>query len=70
MSNYHHARQAEAQENLVVDFKELRMLRRCMTENGKIMPARMTGFSRVQQRQLKKAIENARYLALLSYVVK
>lgn len=52
-----------------IDYKELRLLRRCTTENGKIIPARMIGFSRIQQRRLKKAIENARFLAFLPYVV-
>lgn len=52
-----------------IDYKDLRLLRRCVTENGKIMPARLTNFSRAQQRDLKKAVERARFLSLIHYVV-
>jgi small subunit ribosomal protein S18 len=69
MANVHSRRAPISLEGISIDYKELRMLRRCVSENGKISPARMTGFTRIQQRQLKKAIENARFLALIPYTV-
>jgi small subunit ribosomal protein S18 len=67
--SFHNRKNALSQKDLVIDYKELRVLRRCVTENGKMMPARMTGFSRSQQKRLKSAVENARFLALLPYTV-
>ena len=41
------------------------LLRRFMTEQGKILPSRITGTSPMQQRQLKRAIRRARVMGLL-----
>jgi small subunit ribosomal protein S18 len=41
------------------------LLRRFMTEQGKILPSRITGTSPKQQRQLKRAIRRARVMGLL-----
>lgn len=50
-----------------VDYKDLDILRDFIGENGKIIPARITGTKARYQRQLGTAIERARYLALLPY---
>jgi len=50
-----------------VDYKDVDLLRDFITENGKIMPARITGTKTRFQRQLSTAIKRACYLALLPY---
>ncbi len=50
-----------------IDYKDLDILRDFVNENGKIIPARITGTSAGYQRQLSTAIKRARYLALLPY---
>ncbi len=50
-----------------VDYKDIKTLKRYITETGKIMPARISGVSAKYQRRLSKAIKRARYLALLPY---
>ena len=50
-----------------IDYKDLKLLKDYITENGKIMPARLTGTSAKYQRQLTKAVKRARHLALLPY---
>jgi small subunit ribosomal protein S18 len=50
-----------------VDYKDDRFLSRFITENGKILPSRLSGVDARHQRQLAKAIKRARYLALLPY---
>ncbi len=48
-----------------IDYKDAELLGRFMTERGKIMPARTTGTSALQQRQLRRAIRRARVMGLL-----
>lgn len=48
-----------------IDFKDHELLKKFMTEQGKIMPSRITGTSAKQQRQLKQAIHQARILGLV-----
>ena len=50
-----------------IDFKDLDVLKDFIQENGKIMPARITGTKSRYQRQLSDAIKRARFLALLPY---
>lgn len=50
-----------------VDYKDERFLARFITENGKILPSRLSGVDARHQRQLASAIKKARYLALLPY---
>ena len=50
-----------------IDYKDLKLLKDYITEDGKIMPARITGTSAKYQRQLTKAVKRARHLALLPY---
>jgi small subunit ribosomal protein S18 len=51
-----------------VNYKDEKTLARMMTEQGKILPRRMTGMCARHQRQLGRAIKRARYLALVPYV--
>lgn len=50
-----------------IDYKDIRFLRRFITERGKIMPSRITSVSVKKQRILAVAIKRARFLALLPY---
>jgi small subunit ribosomal protein S18 len=52
---------------VTIDYKDIDVLRDYLTENAKIMPARITGTRARYQRQLGVAIERARFLALLPY---
>lgn len=56
-----------ADKNLVLDYKNPQLLKNFLTDRGKIVPARISGLSARQQRQLTKAIKRARMLALLPY---
>jgi small subunit ribosomal protein S18 len=50
-----------------IDYKDLNTLRQYLTENGKIVPSRITGTKARYQRQLQTAIKRARELALIPY---
>ena len=49
----------------VVDYKNIKLLRRYISENGKILPSRITSVSQKKQRDLSLSIKRARNLALL-----
>ena len=50
-----------------IDYKDIGVLKDFINENGKIMPARITGTKAHYQRQLSIAIRRARFLALLPF---
>jgi len=50
-----------------VDYKDIDVLRDFIAENGKIIPARLTGTRAIYQRQVTTAIKRARFLAMLPY---
>jgi small subunit ribosomal protein S18 len=50
-----------------IDYKDIGVLKEFINENGKIIPARITGTKARYQRQLSVAIQRARFLALLPY---
>ena len=50
-----------------VDYKDTDTLRDFIAENGKIIPARLTGTRAIYQRQVTTAIKRARFLALMPY---
>ena len=50
-----------------IDYKDIEVLKDFINENGKIIPARITGTKEHYQRQLSVAIKRARYLSLLHY---
>ena len=52
-----------------IDYKDVELLKRFVTPNGKITPRRVTGTSPKYQRQLAVAIKNARFMGLLPYYV-
>jgi small subunit ribosomal protein S18 len=50
-----------------VDYKDLNILKEFVSENGKLIPARITGTKARDQRQLSTAVKRARFLALMPY---
>lgn len=53
-----------------IDYKDVDLLRKFITERGKILPRRITGLTAKQQRQLTIAIKQARTVALLPFINK
>ena len=53
-----------------VDYNDVDLLKDFITENGKLIPARITGTKAIYQRQLDIAVKRARFLALLPYTDK
>lgn len=51
-----------------IDYKDVELLKKFITQSGKISARRVTGTSAKYQRQLARAIKNARYMALLPYI--
>ena len=51
-----------------IDYKDTELLRKFITERGKILPRRITGLTAKQQRALTTAVKRARFLALLPFV--
>jgi small subunit ribosomal protein S18 len=51
-----------------IDYKDVELLRKFITERGKILPRRITGLTAKQQRDLTMAIKRARILALLPFI--
>ena len=49
----------------VVDYKNIKLLKRYISENGKILPSRITSVSQKRQRELSLSVKRARNLALL-----
>jgi small subunit ribosomal protein S18 len=53
-----------------IDYKDVKLLQRYVSERGKIVPSRITAVSSKKQRELARAIKRARFLALLPYAVR
>ncbi|MEH6404230.1 MAG: 30S ribosomal protein S18 [Sneathiella sp.] len=53
-----------------IDYKDVKLLQRFVSERGKIMPSRITAVSAKKQRELATAIKRSRNLALLPFIVK
>ncbi len=51
-----------------IDYKDVDLLRKFITERGKILPRRITGLTAKQQRDLTVAIKRARVVALLPFI--
>ena len=49
----------------VIDYKNIKLLKKYMSENGKILPSRITNVSQKKQRELSLSIKRARNLALI-----
>jgi small subunit ribosomal protein S18 len=57
-----------ADSSIVIDYKEVAVLRKYMSDRGKIRSRRVTGACALHQRRVAHAIKNAREMALLPYV--
>lgn len=53
-----------------IDYKDVKLLQRYLSERGKIVPSRITAVSAKKQRVLSRAIKRSRFLGLLPYVIK
>ena len=53
-----------------IDYKDVKLLQRFISERGKIVPSRITAVSAKKQRLLAQAIKRARFLSLLPYLLK
>ncbi|HEY9214095.1 MAG TPA: 30S ribosomal protein S18 [Ancylobacter sp.] len=53
-----------------IDYKDVRLLQRYISERGKIVPSRITAVSAKKQRELASAIKRARFLGLLPFVIR
>ena len=51
-----------------IDYKDVDLLKKFLTERGKILPRRLTGLTAKQQRDLTTAVKRARIVALLPFV--
>ena len=49
----------------IIDYKNIKLLKRYLSENGKILPSRITSVSQKKQRELSLSIKRARNLALI-----
>ena len=54
----------------IIDYKDIKLLSRYVSEKGKIVPSRISNVSRSKQLELSKAIKRARFLGLMSYTNK
>ncbi|MEB3827157.1 30S ribosomal protein S18 [Phormidium sp. CCY1219] len=66
--SYYRRRVSPIKPGEPIDYKDVELLRKFITERGKILPRRITGLTSKQQRDLTKAIKRARILALLPFV--
>jgi small subunit ribosomal protein S18 len=65
---YFRRRVSPIQPDEKIDYKDVDMLRKFVTERGKILPRRITGLTTKQQHDMTRAIKRARIVALLPYV--
>jgi small subunit ribosomal protein S18 len=57
----------KADNTIIIDYKDVALLKRFLSPRGKILPSRITGVSARYQRQLALAIKRARQISLLPY---
>ncbi|MGK7903995.1 MAG: 30S ribosomal protein S18 [Hormoscilla sp.] len=70
MAGFYRRRVSPISPKEPIDYKDVDLLRKYITERGKILPRRITGLTCKQQRDLTQAIKRARILALLPFVNK
>ncbi len=61
-------KKADPLDNKNIDYKDVALLERYISERGKILPSRITGVGAKNQRKLAVAIKRARYIGLLPFV--
>ncbi len=66
--SYYRRRLSPIKPGEPIDYKDVDLLRKFITERGKILPRRITGLTSQQQRELTAAIKRARILALLPFI--
>ncbi|NWF62123.1 MAG: 30S ribosomal protein S18 [Fischerella sp.] len=66
--SYYRRRLSPIKPGEPIDYKDVDLLRKFVTERGKILPRRITGLTSQQQRALTLAIKRARILALLPFI--
>jgi len=54
-------------KTILIDYKDVRILKHFVTERGKIIPRRISGNCTIHQLEIKRAIKRARSIALLAY---
>ncbi|MGD1901500.1 MAG: 30S ribosomal protein S18 [Geitlerinemataceae cyanobacterium] len=70
MASFYRRRLSPIKPGDPIDYKDVDLLRKFVTERGKILPRRITGLTAKQQRDLTTAIKRARLLALLPFLNK
>lgn len=65
---YFRKRLSPIKTGTVIDYKDIELLRRFITERGKILPRRITGLTSKQQRDLTQSVKQARIVALLPFI--
>jgi len=65
---YYRKRLSPLSPNQPIDYKDLDLLRKFLSERGKLLPRRITGLTAQQQRDLTTAVKQARQVALLPFV--
>ena len=63
--NFHKPCPLSGKDAPIIDYKNIKLLKKYISESGKILPSRITSVSQKKQRELSKAIKRARILALL-----
>jgi small subunit ribosomal protein S18 len=66
--SYYRKRLSPIAPSQPIDYKDTELLRKFITERGKILPRRITGLTSKQQRDLTEAVKRARLMALLPFV--
>jgi small subunit ribosomal protein S18 len=65
---YFRKRLSPIKPGTAIDYKDVELLRRFITERGKILPRRITGLTAKQQRDLTQSVKQARIVALLPFI--
>lgn len=68
--SYYRKRLSPIPPSQPIDYKDIELLRKFITERGKVLPRRITGLTAKQQRDLTTAVKRARLIALLPFVNK
>ena len=68
--NLSRQRTSQINEGEIINYKNVDLLRSFITEQGKILPRRLTGVTAKQQRQLARAVKQARILGFLQFLYK